>query len=176
LFFSSDGHPGLGGLDIFKVPITPAGFGEPQNLGYPMNSSDDDFGLSFDLATHGYFSSNRKNGAFDDDIYEFDMDLQTYPFVITGIIKFKEHNWSAQSEIRAWSNVGFKLVDSQTNTSVFDGTTGTEGQFSLTIPYFSRYYIQILDEEGKAHKASLELQKYKMETHVHEIVVVKDIY
>jgi tetratricopeptide (TPR) repeat protein len=176
LFFSSDGHPGLGGLDIFRVPITPSGFGEPQNLGHPMNSSHDDFGISFDLPTHGYFSSNRKNGAFDDDIYEFDMDLQTYPFTITGIIKFKEHNWSDQSEIRSWPNVSFALIDSQNGNTVFQGTSGPEGQFSLTIPYFSRYYIQIFDEGGKAHKASLELQKYRTETHVHEIVVVKDIY
>lgn len=176
LFFSSDGHPGLGGLDIFKVPMTPNGFGEPQNLGYPMNSSNDDFGISFDLPTHGYFTSNRKHGAFDDDIYEFDMDLQTYPFTITGLIKVKDHNWTAESEIEAWPNVRFALIDSHTGRTVFDGTTGADGQFSLTIPYFSRYYIHIFDGEGKAHKASLELKKYRADTHVHEIVVVKDIY
>lgn len=176
LFFSSDGHPGLGGLDLFKVPITPNGFSEPQNLGYPMNSSHDDFGVSFDLPTHGYFTSNRKNGAFDDDIYEFDMDLQTYPFTITGVIKFKDHNWTAESEVRSWPNRRFELIDSHTGRMVFEGTSGAEGHFSITIPYFSRYYIHIFDEDGKAHKASLELQKYRIETHVHEIVVVKDIY
>ena len=176
LFFSSNGHPGLGGLDLFKVPITPQGYGEPQNLGYPMNSNLDDFGISFDLSTHGYFTSNRKNGAYDDDIYEFDMDLQTYPFTISGIIKFKEHSWSNQAELRPWANVRFSLMDSPGGTSVFDGTTDNAGQFSLTIPYFSRFYIRIIDNEGKEHKASLELQRYRVDTHVHEIVVVKDIY
>jgi hypothetical protein len=176
LFFSSDGHPGLGGLDIFRVPLTPNGYGEPQNLGFPINSSHDDFAISFDMATHGYLTSNRKNGGFDDDIYEFDMDLQTYPLTITGVILYKEHSWSDKSDIKSWPNVRVALIDSQSGKSVFESTTGKDGEFSLTIPYFSRYFIKIIDQEGKPHKASLELQKYKTESYVHEIVVIKDFY
>ncbi|MFT7248464.1 MAG: outer membrane protein OmpA-like peptidoglycan-associated protein [Arcticibacterium sp.] len=74
LYFSSNGLPGLGGLDIFSVPLSfnalPSGL--VRNLGAPLNSSYDDFGIltDGDLET-GYFSSNRKRGAGDDDIYSF---------------------------------------------------------------------------------------------------------
>lgn len=177
LYFSSDGHAGLGELDIFKSQIRSEGYSEPQNVGYPLNSSFDDFGLSFDsLATHGYFASNRKNGGYDDDLYEFDMDLQTYPFTITGVLKYKEHTWSDPSAIHTWPRVSVVLVDSWLGTGVHRSVTDGEGNFSIVIPYFSKYYIEVIDEEGHHHKASLEIQKHKTETNVHEIVVIKDIF
>jgi tetratricopeptide (TPR) repeat protein len=177
LYFSSDGLPGLGQLDLFKSEIESAGYSEPQNLGYPINSSYDDFGLAFDsLATHGYFTSNRKRGGYDDDIYELDMDLQQYPITITGVMKFKEHTWSEQSAIQPWPNVKFYLIDSRHGNSVFEGVTGAGGRFSITIPYFSKYFLQIVDPSGNEHKASLEIAKYRSEISNHEIVVVKDIF
>jgi outer membrane protein OmpA-like peptidoglycan-associated protein/tetratricopeptide (TPR) repeat protein len=68
LFISSNGHPGLGGLDIYR--IIKGNNGEPilKNMGYPVNSSKDDFALSI-KGTKGFFSSNR-NGS--DDILAFD--------------------------------------------------------------------------------------------------------
>ena len=177
LYFSSDGLPGLGQLDLFKAEINADGYTEPQNLGYPVNSSYDDFGLAFDsLATHGYFASNRKNGGYDDDIYELDMDLQQYPITITGVMKFKEHTWSEKSAIHPWPNVKFNLIDSKNGKSVFEGVTGLSGSFSITIPYFSKYFLQIIDPSGIEHKASLEIAKYRSEISNHEIVVVKDIF
>jgi tetratricopeptide (TPR) repeat protein len=177
LYFSSDGLPGLGQLDLFKSEAKSDGYSEPQNLGYPINSSFDDFGLAFDsLATHGYFTSNRKRGGYDDDIYELDMDLQQYPITITGVMKFKEHTWSEQSAIQPWPNVKFYLIDSRHGKSVFEGVTGAGGRFSITIPYFSKYFLQIVDPSGDEHKVSLEIAKYRSEISNHEIVVVKDIF
>jgi outer membrane protein OmpA-like peptidoglycan-associated protein len=73
LYFASDGHQGLGGLDVFYAELRD---GIPyrgiQNVGYPINSEKDDFGLITDRArTTGYFSSNRRKGTSDDDIYSF---------------------------------------------------------------------------------------------------------
>jgi hypothetical protein len=68
LYFSSNGHPGLGGLDIFKLEKNNKGGLLIKNMGYPINSSKDDFGFSINKNT-GFFSSNR-NGS--DDIYSFD--------------------------------------------------------------------------------------------------------
>lgn len=75
LYFSSDGHPGLGGLDIFAVKLDDKKGtvnGEVFNLGAPLNSSADDFGyiVNKTLKT-GYFSSNREGGLGFDDIYSF---------------------------------------------------------------------------------------------------------
>ncbi len=73
LYFSSNGHLGLGGLDIFEVSLDPEnGFGEVRNLGKPINSNKDDFSYIVDEKTQkGYFASNRKGGKGDDDIYSF---------------------------------------------------------------------------------------------------------
>ena len=68
LYFSSNGHPGLGGLDIFKVERNNKTGIFIKNMGYPINSSKDDLGFSINNKT-GFFSSNR-NGS--DDIYSFD--------------------------------------------------------------------------------------------------------
>ena len=73
LYFSSDGHYGLGGLDIFQAKnLGDFRFSVPQNLGKPVNSSKDDF--SYIIAENqeeGYMSSNRSMGKGDDDIYYF---------------------------------------------------------------------------------------------------------
>jgi outer membrane protein OmpA-like peptidoglycan-associated protein len=78
LYFSSDGLPGLGGLDIFFVQINATTVqGSPNNLGTPINSSKDDFGMLTDgIRKSGYFSSNRKRGGDDDDIYKFERECE----------------------------------------------------------------------------------------------------
>ncbi|RAJ99820.1 outer membrane protein OmpA-like peptidoglycan-associated protein [Larkinella arboricola] len=73
LYFSSDGHEGLGGLDLFYAELRDGvAFKGVQNLGYPLNSEKDDFGLiTSQNRSTGYFSSNRKRGVSDDNIYSF---------------------------------------------------------------------------------------------------------
>lgn len=73
LYFSSDGHPGMGELDIFFAPMANALTAKKSiNLGAPINSNKDDFGLITDGERQlGLFSSNRKEGGKDDDIYRF---------------------------------------------------------------------------------------------------------
>ncbi len=70
LFFASDGHPGIGSLDLF-VAERRDGKTTIKNLGVPMNSKGDDFALVFDTDSTGYFSSNREGGKGNDDIYKF---------------------------------------------------------------------------------------------------------
>ncbi|AWA28614.1 flagellar motor protein MotB [Flavobacterium magnum] len=73
LYFSSDGHPGLGGLDVFVSKITDDGEQEEVlNLGEPLNSGHDDFAFMIDSKSrNGFFSSNRPGGLGSDDIYRF---------------------------------------------------------------------------------------------------------
>ena len=67
LYFSSDGHEGMGGLDIYYVED-----GKVQHPGYPLNSQGDDFGMTFEgLLNKGFFSSNRGDGKGWDHIYSF---------------------------------------------------------------------------------------------------------
>ena len=72
LYFSSNGHPGLGGLDIFIAKPTETGW-MMEHPGYPLNSQGDDFGMTFEgLHNRGYFSSNRGDARGWDHIYSFE--------------------------------------------------------------------------------------------------------
>lgn len=73
LYFSSNGHPGMGGLDLFRAEQDTTGLWSVVNLGVPMNSSGDDFGMTFEgLHNRGFFSTNRGNGRGWDQIMSFE--------------------------------------------------------------------------------------------------------
>ncbi|MCU0417766.1 MAG: OmpA family protein [Cytophagaceae bacterium] len=84
LYFSSDGHPSFGSLDIFYVK-TENGKSTVENMGLPINSSFDDFNLIWDDSLSGYFVSNRKgdDAKGDDDIYHF-KDDRTAKYCVDG--------------------------------------------------------------------------------------------
>ena len=71
MYFSSNGHPGMGGLDLFKATKTPSGGWNVENMGVPMNSPGDDFGITFGKGESGFFSSNRNDARGYDHIYSF---------------------------------------------------------------------------------------------------------
>ena len=73
-YFSSDGHPGMGGLDIFIAKVNPTTRKyEVEHPGYPLNSNADDFGMTFEGPhNRGYFCSNRGNGRGWDHIFSFE--------------------------------------------------------------------------------------------------------
>lgn len=89
LYFSSDGHPGMGGLDIFCAHDDSIRGTVVENLQYPLNSSADDFGMTFDgLHNRGYFCSSRGDGKGMEHIYSFECPeiLQT----VTGWVYEKD--------------------------------------------------------------------------------------
>ena len=72
LYFSSDGHSGYGGLDIFKAQLNSTGDRwSVDNMGVPINSTGDDFGITFGPGESGFFSSNRGDARGYDHIYSF---------------------------------------------------------------------------------------------------------
>ncbi len=97
LYFSSDGHVGMGGLDIFSSALKNGQFQEPENLMSPINSSYDDLGIIFDetealdplskspYMAKGFFSSNRPGGRGGDDIYYF--ILRPVVFTLAGFVR-----------------------------------------------------------------------------------------
>jgi peptidoglycan-associated lipoprotein len=92
LYFASEGHPGMGGLDIFKTTFDGEKWSKPENLGYPINSNSDDFAIIFNpsVEEEGYFSSNRKKigderGKGKDDIWHFEIAPKL--FTLSGVIK-----------------------------------------------------------------------------------------
>jgi len=83
LYFSSTGHPGLGGLDIFEIVLKDLkAIGEPSNMGSTINSSSDDFGFIQDeTGKSGFFSSNKRG---NDDIYQF--IRMAYTVILKGLV------------------------------------------------------------------------------------------
>jgi len=95
LFFSSNGYPGLGGLDVYVIrdfenKYASAGTIVAENLAKPINSPQDDFAYYENLGTNeGFFSSNRLNGKGDDDIYSFAAKETKCEQIVEGIVKDK---------------------------------------------------------------------------------------
>lgn len=107
MYFSSDGHPGLGGLDIFCATLQPSGRWTVTNMGSPINSEADDFGMTFlPGADHpqGYMSSNRGDGRGYDHIYTF--DLPDLKINISGWVVDRDDEPVPNSVIRIVGNDG----------------------------------------------------------------------
>ena len=85
LYFASNGHPGMGGLDLFKATQDSTGHWKVENMGAPINSMGDDFGITFaGKAEKGFFSSNRNDARGYDHLYSF--ELPTITIAIEGLV------------------------------------------------------------------------------------------
>jgi peptidoglycan-associated lipoprotein len=131
LYFSSDGYPGMGGLDIFAANLSAEGNWTLENMKYPINSAADDFGIIFEIEKErGYFSSNRSGGKGSDDIYQF--SLPPIEFNLLGTVKNQKTD-----EIIAGADL--TLIGS-------DGTniakkTESDGSFSVKLAPTTDYRI-----------------------------------
>lgn len=105
LYFASDGHVGMGGLDLFKAVQTPSGGWNVVNMGWPVNSPADDFGITFASgAEKGFFSSNRNDARGYDHIYTFELpDLQIW---ISGWVLDRDEEPVPNAVIRIVGNDG----------------------------------------------------------------------
>jgi peptidoglycan-associated lipoprotein len=91
LYFSSNGHPGLGGLDLFKATMDSLGVWHVENMGVPVNSMGDDFGITFEgRRERGFFSSNRNDARGYDHIYSF--ERPTVTIFIEGYVSDADEN------------------------------------------------------------------------------------
>lgn len=106
MYFASDGHPGLGGLDIFKATLKPSGGWLVENMGAPVNSEADDFGITFvsPSVQSGFFSSNRGDGRGYDHIFSF--ELPDLKINISGWVLDKDEEPVPGAVIRIVGNDG----------------------------------------------------------------------
>ena len=147
LYFSSTGLPGFGGLDIYSAKQTNGVWVLIRNEGLNLNSSYDDFGITFENDSVGYFSSNRIGGNGKDDIYKFEYTNKS--MVLNGAILLTENlNNPAK-------NVQLKLLDN--NGKILDSTnTASNGSFEFKNLEADKKYMVYIDETdpqftGKAH-------------------------
>lgn len=126
LYFASDGHPGLGGLDIFTAKINNDGtIGTVENDGAEVNSPKDDFGYYRDSAINkGFFTSNRDGGIGSDDIYKFNFKPSCKQILKGTITDISTGSVLAGTVVT--------LIDSQYNT-IASITTDASGNYSYDV-------------------------------------------
>ncbi len=146
LYFASDGHGGMGGLDIFVTSMDTAGeWGEPRNLKHPINSVGDDFSIMFHpTEERGFISSNRGNSRGLDNIYYFEEPPILFTF--SGTVKdAKTKQFVSNAAVRLIGSDGsnimtrtndkgyFNFSDSQINkNTTYDITIDKDNYFTLT--------------------------------------------
>ena len=143
LYFSSDGHPGLGGLDIFATKIKYNSYsGVVKNVGEPINSKLDDFTFIFNEETKlGYFASNRENGLGNDDIYSFveniplKLDCQQ---LITGTVRDKISN-------QVLVGATIKIID-ENNVEISSTLTDSNGKYKIYIDCNKGNFVRALTD------------------------------
>lgn len=148
LYFSSDGHKGLGGYDIFFSRSDSTGsWSKPKNIGYPINSPDDELGFFVSTdGTLGFFSSNKYNGKGGWDLYSFELYDAARPekvLFIRGTVK---------SEISAEpvkAHIELKNIESRNISEVpMDSLTGNY----VAVAPFNSDYIMTVKKEGHVYE------------------------
>lgn len=130
VYFSSDGHPGYGMLDIFVINRA-NGKTVVENLGQPVNSTADDFGIFLFKPDRGFFTSNREGGKGDDDIYTFvneDPNLRVVNYYLRGIT----YTTRKDSTREILPNTKVSLLDN-TGDVMQDFVTGNDGKFLFRV-------------------------------------------
>lgn len=166
LFFSSDGHPGLGGLDVFVAKINVDGsFGTVTNMGAPINSSTDDFGFYIDNKTKkGFVSSNRADGIGGDDIYFF-ME-RVCRQILEGIVFDKDtKEVLANATVTVFDNtykkIGEIITDEQGYYKVEEAECGVKYRLKAEAPEYNteEVIVQLDFNPGGVFKQDIALEK-----------------
>jgi len=189
LYFSSNSHGSLGGLDIYKAPKTgEMTWGKPENLQYPINSSADDFSIIFEKdKDQGFFTSNRPGGKGKDDIWSFKLppvefclkatvyDYDTGVPIPDAKVVVSGSDGSSY-ELKSDGNGGISLCDGQiiaeTNYTVDvskTGYLGTGDQFSTiglteSTTFAREYFLQEIIIGTAEYKIPLVLYPYDQAT------------
>lgn len=144
LYFSSDGHFGLGGYDIFYTQLKKEGHGSLINIGKPINSEMDDFAFTIDTETRkGYVSSNRAGGMGFDDIYGFTENRD-----IRDLLKKRIHGQVIDQSTKVpLARATLTLYNDETGLADFTTTTDSTGNFTIEAERFVPYRIRATKEK-----------------------------
>jgi tetratricopeptide (TPR) repeat protein len=166
LYFSSTGHPGYGGMDLFSASLSKGSWTHITNLGSPINGSSDDFGIVFDSEKkHGFFTSDRSGGRGNDDIYSFR--------VIKKIIKVAGRILFSPDTIDPAKGVIVRILTDKGEV-LNVGTTNDKGFFLFeNLPPDAKYTVA-LDENDPALKGRDRAWMAEENGRVIRVIVFKD--
>lgn len=140
-YFCSNGWPGLGGKDLFVSRLGKDGkWAKPENLGYPINSSGDENGLTLTAnGSFAFFSSNNLKGFGGYDIYTFELPLSLRPNIVTYV-----KGTVADKKTKVPLEAAIEIIDLQKNVPVFQDYSSEEaGEFLATLAAGKNYGLNI---------------------------------
>lgn len=158
IYFSSDTHSGLGGLDIFVSQIDPddGSYCEVQNLGRDVNSPKDDFAYLINTKTrYGFFSSNREQGKGYDDIYQFYEHKKIAKPLLSGFIVDANTNKKIPEAKVLLYDHNHKLIDSMLSDN--------EGHYQFNVKNNKSYTVTAQKEEYNINGRSITIPRFEMD-------------
>ncbi|WP_163410768.1 OmpA family protein [Flavobacterium ajazii] len=154
IYFASDGHPGLGGLDVFVGKITPNGITEIKNIGADVNSTKDDFAYLIDSKSRrGFFTSNKNGGFGSDDIYKF---TETKKLTCVQELQGTIINLASGEVL---SNSTLTLYDSKLNQLISTTNSDANGHFTFAVECGTAYHIRAEKETFTTKEESIVIAK-----------------
>ena len=155
-YFTSDGYLGLGGRDLFMVKIDSNGeFGEPVNLGYPINSGKDE--VSLVVSPNGeraYFSSGMEGGFGKWDLYSFEMPVHARPVPVNYAKGFVYNK-----ETKVPVGAKFEIIDLENGNIVVESFSDRKtGNFLVTIPTGKEYLVNVSADGYLFYSANYQLE------------------
>lgn len=176
LFFSSKGHLSMGGYDVFmsKFNDKDSTWSTPENLGYPINTVNDD--IHFILSTDGktaYYSNEKKEGMGERDIYKIDMS--NYPVLTDGVaIKLSILKGSVKNQ-EEMPIVGQFTFKDTAGKEIAKTTSSSDGEYFITLAGEQTYTISVEAEgyQTKVFSVELGIGKNTIFTHIENILLEK---
>lgn len=139
LYFASDGHPGMGGFDIYMAKMNKdSTWSEPRNLGYPINTFNDDMGLVIETGGQKAYFSSKRNNDTGKDIFFFNLDESLRPTPVS-YLKGKVTDKETGNLLKA----NYELINLSTNKIMARNTTDASGNFLVCLPSGNNYGINI---------------------------------
>lgn len=132
LYFSSRGHKGMGGYDIFKSELINGEWSEPKNLGIPYNSPADDIFFIPQSETEGFFASSRKHGFGEMDIYGYAPKKTEQEFIVDGSLT-DNNNTPINKGTLSLTNSGQTIAAALDENGNYSLTQQNAGETTLTI-------------------------------------------
>lgn len=167
LYFSSDGHPGMGGSDIYvSKRLENGSWGIPQNLGYPINTYADENSLVVSAdGKRAYFASDRKGGQGNLDIYRFDLYEAVQPALVS-YVRARVSDAVSGNPLSAQ----FEIIDIESGkVLVSNSTDKRKGEFLACLPAGKNYLLNVNKESYMFYSDHFECKNATDRQHAYEL-------
>ena len=169
LYFSSKGHECMGGFDIFTSTLSDEGYwSTPENIGYPINTTDDDvFYVPTKDEKHAYYSSAKGNGFGDQDIYKLSIITQK---------KLVAHLKGLIMDESTYKPVAAKLevIDAVTNNIIARFTSDNEsGAYYVSLPIGKTYNLKVSAEKYITHNETFNISDTISDPEINKVIILQ---